>query len=453
MQYLVTKIVASILFLSYGMIANTMNNNEPYPIFRSASGTKLRTISCPLRSNSEKTHIIHNQIGSSLAPQLMSPRFRKQSPSIESKIEVRSNSNQTYVEKLPQNIATIFSFDGGGIRGLISAAICELIENQMKDIWKRVNLFAGTSIGGGLATALATQDENINASYLKKIFLEDGSKVFKRTWKNWLTYGLSGSKYYSDGRREIFSNLLGDKKLSDLQKDLLITTYNLDNHSPLFISTYRAKSGDYDYNLSDLVMATSAAPTYFDPFELYAINNGKSKEAPLLVADGGLIANDPSLCALVEAGKIYPNADAFTLVSIGTGYSTNLSPIRYSNLFEFASYVPDIMVTTPCHISKYIDYLSGYLYKKPVYFCRLDVEIKEPSHMAMDDTSKENLEYLSNIVNSDEDLKRLISSLCNFISRYDVADQKNLNKCTMGRGNNFYLFDNWSTLKFVESKN
>src|SRR6266849_5514369 len=68
--------------------------------------------------------------------------------------------------------------------------------------------------------------------------------------------------------------------------------------------------------------ATSAAPTYFEPLK---IESGAATGYYALV-DGGLFANNPALCALVEARTLFGNDDIL-LVSLGTGASTR--PLSY----------------------------------------------------------------------------------------------------------------------------
>lgn len=86
------------------------------------------------------------------------------------------------------------------------------------------------------------------------------------------------------------------------------------------LSFVRAKEERKDYYLREVVRATSAAPTYFDPLHLITIAE-LSTDSELFVStiDGGLFANDPSLCELTEAFKIYPNSNAYFILSVGTG--------------------------------------------------------------------------------------------------------------------------------------
>ena len=67
---------------------------------------------------------------------------------------------------------------------------------------------------------------------------------------------------------------------------------------------------DKNTKISDAVLASCSAPTYFDP----------NKVGNYLLADGGLWANNPALVGLTEAiGKLNVKKDEVKVLSIGTG--------------------------------------------------------------------------------------------------------------------------------------
>ena len=55
----------------------------------------------------------------------------------------------------------ILSFDGGGVRGILPLVLLSHIQAKIPDFISQTNLFAGTSVGGLNALALA-QDKDIN---------------------------------------------------------------------------------------------------------------------------------------------------------------------------------------------------------------------------------------------------------------------------------------------------
>jgi patatin-like phospholipase/acyl hydrolase len=79
--------------------------------------------------------------------------------------------------------------------------------------------------------------------------------------------------------------------------------------------------------MRDIARSTSAAPTYFRPAEI-----ASTYGAPLFLVDGGMFANNPSMCAYAEARTLqfskildredkpdWPNATEMVMISIGTG--------------------------------------------------------------------------------------------------------------------------------------
>jgi hypothetical protein len=73
--------------------------------------------------------------------------------------------------------------------------------------------------------------------------------------------------------------------------------------------------------------ATSAAPTYFEPEEV------PSMKPPGGLIDGGVYANNPAMCAYVEAKKLHPEADEVLVLSLGTGQHTR--PIHYEEATDW----------------------------------------------------------------------------------------------------------------------
>ena len=72
---------------------------------------------------------------------------------------------------------------------------------------------------------------------------------------------------------------------------------------------------DEDVVLSDAILASCAAPAYFDPVPV----------GDFLLADGGLWANNPSIIALTEAvSKFRRSVEEVRILSVGTGHSVNL---------------------------------------------------------------------------------------------------------------------------------
>lgn len=216
----------------------------------------------------------------------------------------------------------ILSLDGGGVRGALQARIVERLEDSIPFLDK-VELIAGSSIGGIASMCLAA---GYQPADLVSLFKDRMADIFKK--RDWLDSIAGGAdevfraNFGSEGAREILEDLLGEKTLGDLDKRVLITAFDLDNQDaaskesatriykrrfwkPKFFHNYDSPGNDRDQTTVDVGLRTGAAPTYFPSHQGFI--------------DGGLVANNPSLCALARAVKSGVPQENIVILSIGTG--------------------------------------------------------------------------------------------------------------------------------------
>jgi hypothetical protein len=99
---------------------------------------------------------------------------------------------------------------------------------------------------------------------------------------------------------------------------LVVTSYNTEADQ---IVIFRTPHGPFQKTHAKqdpllAALATSAAPTYFDPLDTQGV------VAPIEAVDGGVWANNPGTVALAEAvGPLGISIDRIDLLSIGTTYS------------------------------------------------------------------------------------------------------------------------------------
>lgn len=202
----------------------------------------------------------------------------------------------------------ILSVDGGGIRGLIPALVLARLEEllvrhpgtpadaRLSDYF---HLFAGTSTGSLISLAL-TAPEGVAADRLADFYLEDGPKIFGRGILHAMGSmgGLSGPPYESEPLAKALEKRLGDSKISQAKRDLLVTAYDMTAREPFFFKRWRAlESKDHDYSVVDAGLATSAAPTYFPSHGVRVPDDAE----PHALVDGGVFADDPTIAAIAEA--------------------------------------------------------------------------------------------------------------------------------------------------------
>lgn len=292
---------------------------------------------------------------------------------------------------------TILSIDGGGIRGIIPAIILTEIEKVTgKKIYELFDFFAGTSTGG-LLTLLLNRPNPLAASDLIEIYNgADGKKIFKKNFFTFLNYVFKGPKYDKTGIESVLSDKLGNACLKDTLKPVLITSYETECRNATFFSNYDSRYKDL--YLRDVARATSAAPTYFEPLNI------KCKGTFI---DGGVAANNPSMCAYVEVLKLLkkqgidPDSKKIIIVSLGTGTATN--SYCYN---EMKKWTPIDWIKGPL-ISSFFDANSNTVeYQltqivKPDCYYRFQLQLpNEKDSDALDNTDGKNLEKLSNLTSS-----------------------------------------------------
>jgi len=234
----------------------------------------------------------------------------------------------------------ILCLDGGGIRGIVTIGMLEAVERHVRAqqpqeaqasfrLSDYFNLIVGTSTGSIIATLLAL---GATVDDVREHYMELGPAVFGRP--RFLGQFL-WSKFDHVAFENILKNRLGDRTLSssDLKTGLLITCKRVDTGSAWIQgNNTRAKYWNFDQDrlLRDLVRASTAAPSYFQPVEIH-VGNG---ETGLFLdgAMGGL--NNPSVAAFLyatasEYGLKWPaNASELSILSLGTGYVKPLAELK-----------------------------------------------------------------------------------------------------------------------------
>ena len=207
----------------------------------------------------------------------------------------------------------VLSLTGGGYRGLFTAQVLVGLCNAARvtgSVDTSIDVFAGTSIGGLMACALAVGEEPHRV--LDAIDLH-GPRVFKVKKLSTLRRTLFGTLYEKTNLEEAIDDCLKDKagmKLKDIEQGLIIPAIDwVDGRVKIFMSGYFGQSHASDATLRQVCLATSAAPTYFDPSEVDG--------APML--DGGLAANNPDVLAIMELLRLTPSRlPQIEMLSIGT---------------------------------------------------------------------------------------------------------------------------------------
>ncbi len=288
----------------------------------------------------------------------------------------------------------VLSIDGGGIRGIIPATILAAIEKCLaKQLYEVFDLIAGTSTGGIIALGIGTtanNDKPYRPADLVGLYVENGPKIFR---KDLLTpfKSLFGPKYAPDALDDVLHTFFGETELDSALTPLLISSYDLQSQLPFFFKSHRI-AGDptYNWKAREAARATSAAPTFFPPFHL----QGHGQDYALV--DGGIFVNNPGVAAYAEARRVYPDADKFVVVSVGTGDREDKIVYEQAKGWGLLGWAKQIVPVMMDSVSEAVDYELESVFGTADARChfRLQPSLTIAANQ-MDDTTPENLQNLT----------------------------------------------------------
>ncbi|TMJ01652.1 MAG: patatin [Alphaproteobacteria bacterium] len=229
----------------------------------------------------------------------------------------------------------LLSLDGGGVRGVISVAFLERIEallSAQAGVDARLgdwfDLAGGTSTGAIIATGLALGK---STRELKDIYHQLAPHAFRRSR---FRIPFLQPKFDVAGLRREIEAIVGDQTLDSpaLRTGLGIVAKRVDTAS-LWIVANNPRApywetprdgnfiGNREYKLTNLLRASTAAPTYFEPESIPIL-----EKAHGLFIDGGVSPHNNPALALFMMTQLKPyglcwetGRDKLTIVSIGTG--------------------------------------------------------------------------------------------------------------------------------------
>jgi len=204
----------------------------------------------------------------------------------------------------------ILSLDGGGIKGIFSAAVLAAIEDDLKiNVADHFDLIAGTSTGGIIALGLGM---GMKPREIVEFYLREGPQIFPR-WhgikrlQHWFY-----RKFSSEPLAAALKSCFGDKRFGDSKKRLVIPSYNLGDDDVYIFRTphHERLKRDFKVLAWKVALATSSAPTFFPCT--------REVDSVRLV-DGGVWANNPTMIAIVEAyDTLKIPMESLSVFSIGT---------------------------------------------------------------------------------------------------------------------------------------
>ncbi|MEM7121950.1 MAG: patatin-like phospholipase family protein [Pseudomonadota bacterium] len=298
----------------------------------------------------------------------------------------------------------ILAIDGGGVRGLIPALLLKALSDQIathggsargaaKPLGRYFDLIAGTSTGALIAVGLSfakSRGSNVplaTPEELVAFYRERSAHAFRRIRFQKLRR-LWRSEYNYEPFASVLEDIVGERRLSETTTPVVLPAYDVHNRYVRYFNSDAASTSDgEDYYLRDVLRATTAAPVYFPPARISAIG-GKTEE---VFVDGGLFANNPSLCASTEALRQFGFNRQLIVVSMGTGQANQRYPLhRLESWGAFKWLDPrmrmpliDVMMDGQTDATHH--HLNQVLKPDETYF-RFDPAL-EPGLVALDDAS------------------------------------------------------------------
>jgi len=298
-----------------------------------------------------------------------------------------------------KNVA--IAIDGGGIRGVIVTKALSMLEKELNQPLHDIcRLTAGTSTGSIIAAGLAS---GLTAEHLDEMYLRLGREIFQKSLRTTFWF-LFNHRYMRSPLEKALFDYFGNKTVGDLWKadpptDFILTTFDTVENRTRFIKSYKSKYENW--SLVDAVMASTAAPTYFQSIDGSFIDGGVGSY------------NNPCYLAAYEIKfLLHWKFEETTLISIGTGRDPgkikkgdvdHLLPIQYIS--------PLLDAFTHSAVDQQVD-LVEKLFNK-LDFRRFQVDLEAP--IMLDDASQIPLlvrygEQLGNIILNDnkDSAQRLI---------------------------------------------
>lgn len=252
-----------------------------------------------------------------------------------------------------QKSKIVLVLPGGGTRGYMQQYYIHKLKREISGPLP-IDAIAGTSVGAlNGASLLAGKEDYLYdnfISFAKEIFPRGGIANWLNTWlgfgvlnfdwlNNWSLFnwfdsttraisGMFGPRYSDVGRKKVIDRCL----------DGYVPIYSIDEDKTKFLCPFVSATTkeaviytNFDqsfkkWNFSDVLMMTSAAPTYFNPYRC------KSKPDNIIHEgiDGGIYANDPGEIAYLKMRTLYPE-DKITIITLGTGKSVEVDTLGSSH--------------------------------------------------------------------------------------------------------------------------
>ena len=289
----------------------------------------------------------------------------------------------------------ILSMDGGGVRGLVTCRWLAGVEEALEDAGKPgllhgFDLLAGSSTGAFIACGLAV---GLAPAELAALYREHARTIFpgiaERLWSRAArlpAQGASAPKYDARGLEKVLRKVFGATTLGRAKRPVMVTSYDTVSRKPVIFKSFKAAHRDLP--MWEVCRASAAAPTYFPAHAMTVEGRRRA------LIDGGVVANNPTACAIAEALRKDARADQprdLVVLSVGSGQHTRSIPLesaREWGALEWAVPIIDVLFDGN---GEAVDYIARHLVGEGYFRLQAELDIGMDD---LDDASATNLAAL-----------------------------------------------------------
>lgn len=292
----------------------------------------------------------------------------------------------------------ILSLDGGGVRGLVSCIWLEAVQHALAaagkpGLLKSFDLLAGSSTGAIIACGLGI---GLDPATMATLYREQRHEIFPgmagRLWSRagrFFSTGPSAPRYDARGLEKVLKKVFGTTTLGQLKVPTMITSYDTISRQPVIFKSFNPAHRQLP--VWEVCRASSAAPTYFPAHAMKVAGAVRS------LIDGGVVANNPTACAIAEAmrkDRRVENSKELVVLSVGTGERNrpiSLAEAREWGALEWATPIIDVLFDGN---TDSVDYIAKQLVGDAYY--RMQTELRYGLD-DLDDTSETNIIALERV--------------------------------------------------------
>jgi predicted acylesterase/phospholipase RssA len=195
----------------------------------------------------------------------------------------------------------LLTCDGGGIRGLATVQMLKAFAAELD--FSNLDFMAGTSTGAIVSLMLARPGHRPTESVLtlENLYLHRMRTMF---------HGGRDGRYDRDLLLEFFLGEFGDLRLGEAICPVGVVAFDLVGGRPVLLSSVSMP----DLSFVQALCCTTAVQDVVPPVAV----------GRMLLADGGVAANNPVLLAYATARSLYPQACGFDCLSLATAWEPHV---------------------------------------------------------------------------------------------------------------------------------